>query len=141
MSDKRLAGKWQGQYTLGEGYSESQKGQSWGFTILMQIEGNGRVTGKCFDGEVSAENEAVIEGSIMNGNIDFIKKYRHHWEINDEGGVTENEGRESHEVIYTGRYQNNVFSGEWKIVTPIVYADGNIREQVLRGYWVMHKEF
>jgi hypothetical protein len=58
----------------------------------------------------------------------------------DEGNPVENKGRASHEVIYSGEYRNNVFAGEWKIITPVVGPEGGICERVSGGYWIMHKE-
>jgi hypothetical protein len=139
-NEKRFTGKWVGQYTLGDGYSERLKGKSGGFTILMEVAGNGKITGKCLDEGVSMQLEAVIEGSVTNGNINFIKKYRNYWQTDEDGNVIENKDRESHEVIYYGEYRNNVFAGEWKIITPVVGSDGAIRERVSGGYWIMHKE-
>jgi hypothetical protein len=140
MSDKGFTGKWLGQYTYGDGYAERLKGKSSGFILLMEVAGNGRVTGRCFDDGASAQNEAVIEGTIMKGNIEFIKKYRHYWNTDGDGNIMENKVRESHEVIYTGKFQNQVFSGEWKIFTSFIRTDGSIRERVIGGYWIMHRE-
>lgn len=140
MSDKRFTGKWLGQYTYGEEYGERLKGKSGGFILLMEVAGNGRVTGKCLDEGASTSNEAVIEGTIMRGKIEFVKTYRHHWQTDSDGNISEHKDRQSHEVIYSGSFQNTVFSGEWRIITPVVRADGSIRERVLGGYWIMHRE-
>jgi hypothetical protein len=139
-NEKRFTGKWVGQYTYGQGYSERLKGKSGGFTVLMEVAGDGKVTGKCLDEGVSPQLDAIIEGSVINANINFVKRYRYHWQTDDEGSAVENKDRESHEVIYTGEYRNNVFAGEWKIITPVVGAAGGIRERVSGGYWIMHKE-
>jgi hypothetical protein len=140
MSDKKFTGKWLGQYTLGEGYGQRLKGRSSAFVLWMEVAGDGRVTGKCLDEDVSMPMEAVIEGTIMGGNIEFVKTYRHYWQIDGDGNMSEKKDRESHEVVYSGNFRNEVFSGEWKIITPFVGQDGGIRERVAGGYWIMHRE-
>lgn len=138
-SDKSFAGKWQGQYTYGEGYGDRLKGKSGAFTIFMDVSGDGRLTGKCLDEGATNQMEAIIVGRIIHGDIEFTKKYRHHWKTDREGNMSENRDRESHEVIYSGRFQNEVFSGEWKIFTRSVRADGSIADRVIGGYWIMHR--
>src|ERR1700761_1695179 len=122
-SDKAFAGKWMGQYTYGEEYGERLRGKSGAFTIFMELDGNGRITGKCLDERATDQMEAVIEGRIIHGNIEFTKKYKHHWQTDGDGNISDNKDRESHEVIYSGRFQNTVFSGEWKIFTSYVSGD------------------
>jgi hypothetical protein len=65
---------------------------------------------------IGKELDAIIEGFVINATINFVKKYRYHWQTDDEGNA-----------------------GEWKIVTPVVGADGFIGERVSGGYWIMHK--
>ena len=138
--DKGFTGKWVGQYTYGEEYGERLKGKSGAFTIFMEVAGDGRINGTCLDEGATNQMEAVIEGRIIHGNIEFIKKYRHYWKTDADGNISESKDRESQEVIYSGIFQNTVFSGEWKIFTSFVRADGSIARRVVGGHWIMHRE-
>jgi hypothetical protein len=142
MSVKSFTGKWLGQYTYGEGYSDRLKGKSVPFTLIMEVVGNGILKGHCVDDGYMDEIDAraMIEGSIDGIFINFVKQYRHHWSTQADGGVQENKKRESHVVRYTGEYRNNIFAGEWEITTPRVRKDGSIVESRSGGYWIIHKE-
>lgn len=142
-SVQNFSGKWNGQYTYGEGYGERFKGKSAPFTLILEVRGDGSLTGHCIDDgyENEVDTRAIIEGSIASGKIEFVKKYRHHWHTKKDGEVEENKDRESHEVEYSGRLTTDwVFTGEWQIVTALVQPDGGVVERVVGGYWIMHKE-
>ena len=139
--EKGLSGKWQGQYTYGPSYGSRLQGQSVPFTVLIQIEGSGRLTGECLDDGYAdqVDAKAFLEGRLVNSQIEFVKKYQHHWHTKADGSVEENKNRESHEVHYAGVYQYTYFSGNWKIFSTYVGKDGLLRERELGGFWIMHR--
>jgi hypothetical protein len=141
-SGKGFSGKWAGQYTYGYGYSERLKGKSAPFTIIMQVDGKGIITGECIDDGYSdqIDGRAIIEGEIVHQHIKFVKKYRYHWTTSSDGTTAqENKAREGNEVHYSGEYRNNVFTGEWKIISVRVLADGSLKQWESQGYWIMHR--
>src|ERR1700727_514197 len=110
-SDKGFSGKWQGQYTYGANYGPKRKGISVPFTVLLQVEGSGKVTGECLDDGYAdqIDAKAVIEGMLINGQIEFVKKYRYYWQTGEDGKARENERRKGQEVHYAGAYNHGVF--------------------------------
>lgn len=140
-SDKGYSGKWEGQYTYGNGYGSRLKGTSSPFTIVIQVDGSGRVTCECLDEQYAAQINAkvVIEGFLLNGLIEFVKRYRYYYQILTDGTIVEKKDRGVHEVHYAGAYGSGIFTGEWKIFSSYVREDGSIGERVSGGYWIMHR--
>ena len=142
FTEKQYSGKWVGQYTYGESYGERLRGKSAPFTLVMEVEGNGVMKGHVIDDGYAdiIDGRAMIRGMIQGVFIEFVKTYSHHWGITEDGDVQENTKRPSQEVHYAGQYRNNVFTGEWKIFSAAVQADGSIREWSNGGHWIMDKE-
>lgn len=141
FTEKMYSGKWVGQYTYGESYSERFRGKNVPFTLVMEVDGRGGLKGYIVDdGYIDqVDARAIIEGTVLGGDIQFVKTYRHHWKTTKDGGVEENKKRPSHEVHYLGQFRNTVFAGEWKIFSAGVREDGSIREWSTGGFWIMHR--
>ena len=139
---KEFAGKWVGQYTYGPSYQEEVRGKSVGFTLEMEVGMYGVVSGRIADTHIDilvAENWATIRGKIRGKTIKFVKVYRDLWTMTKDEEVRVHGGHPSHEVHYTGEYQDEEFTGEWKILSVFVGEDGSVEERVDRGSWSMRR--
>lgn len=130
-----------GQYTYGDSYVARLRGKSAPFTLILRVEGSGKLTGECLDDgyENEADTRAVVEGQLINGQIEFVKRYRHYWTTGKDGSVTENRKRQSQEIHYAGHFRHGVFTGDWKIFTVFLREDGSFVEREVGGSWIMHK--
>lgn len=140
---KEFAGKWVGQYTYGPSFQEGVRGKSVSFTLEMEVGGYGVVTGRIADAYVDIlveDNWAAIRGRIRGKSIQFIKVYRNLWTMTEHDEIRVHKGHPSQEVHYTGEYQDDVFTGEWKIFSAFVSAGGDMEERVDRGSWSMRRE-
>jgi hypothetical protein len=108
-SEKWFTGKWAGQYTYGDGYSDKLKGISVPFSLIMQVE-SGIVNGTCIDeGYADFENPATIKGNIEGQHIEFTKQYPYRWYSQKDGTVVYQKDRRSQEVLYLGEFRNNLY--------------------------------
>jgi hypothetical protein len=141
FTEKKFSGKWQGQYTYGDGYDESHRGKSVLFTLVMEVDGRGRLKGHIVDDGYADQIDAraTIEGTVVGGEIRFVKTYRHHWGRTPDGNLVENKKRPSHDVHYAGQFSSLYCTGEWKIFSSAVRPDGSIREWSSGGHWIMHR--
>lgn len=140
---KEFAGKWVGKYTYGPSYQEDVRGKSVSFTLELEVGKFGVVTGRIADAYVDilvAENWATIKGKIKGKTIQFVKVYRDLWTMTGHEEIRVHNGHPSHEVHYTGEYQDEEFTGEWKIQSVFVSGDGRVEERVDRGSWSMRRE-
>lgn len=140
MSDL-YSGKWAGQYTLGDGYPKEMIGTTTNFDIIMDVS-DGVIKGTCRDdeNEVPLDAPATIEGFVRGSFINFVKRYTHAWAQDENNNFLEAPNEPSHEVIYTGYYKDEIFEGEWEIVSHTeVFPDGSMREYLLHGTWSMKK--
>jgi len=136
----KFAGKWVGQYTYGPSYQEDVRGKSVAFTLEMEVGKFGAVTGRIADGYIDilvAENWATIRGRIRGKAIQFVKVYRNLWTMSEHEKIRVHSGHPSHEVHYSGEFQDEEFTGEWKILSVFVSEDGSVEERVDRGSWRM----
>ena len=139
MSGIGITGKWAGTYTMGESYSGRLRGVSVPFTLIIE-EKNNVIKGYCVDeGYADLDNPATIEGLREEQYIDFVKKYPYRWYSKQDGTIVYCRDQPSQEVHYKGTFRNNVFAGEWKIISLRVLEDGSVVERVSSGHWIMHK--
>jgi hypothetical protein len=140
MGMHRFAGKWAGQYTFGDGYSDKLKEVSVPFSLIMQVE-SGIIKGTCIDeGYADFENPAIIKGTIEAQYIEFTKQYPYRWYLEKDGTVVYQKDRRSQEVLYLGEFRNNVFAGKWGIYSKQILEDGTKVDKILQGHWIMHKD-
>jgi hypothetical protein len=140
---KKFAGKWVGQYTYGPTYQEELRGRSVSFTLDMEVGSYGAVTGRIADAYADilvAENWATIQGRIRGKAIKFVKVYRNLWTMTQHDEIRVHLGHPSQEVHYTGNFQDDEFTGEWRIHSAFVGVDGRVEERVDRGSWSMRRE-
>jgi hypothetical protein len=140
MNDKQLSGKWTGTYTYGDEYDESVRGKSVDFELNISIV-NGVIKGECFDAEASGhfEKPAIIEGTMVNNTINFVKRYPYYWQ-HEKGGQRFLPKLPSQEINYSGRFENDRFEGEWEIITTLIDAQGELISYKGVGRWFMKKE-
>jgi len=103
----------------------------------------GVVTGRIADAYVDilvAENWAAIRGRIRGKTIQFVKTYQDLWTMTEHEEIRVHKGHPSHEVHYSGEYQDGEFMGEWKILSVFVGEDGGVEERVDRGNWRMGRD-
>ncbi|BAV04975.1 hypothetical protein SAMN05421788_11370 [Filimonas lacunae] len=139
MSDSFFSGTWHGKYTYGEGYGPAYHGVSTAFEISLTLE-RGILKGYCIDDPkvYPMKQPATIEGFIEGNLISFIKKYACAWSIDYNGNVIEYPQKPSHEIHYTGYFEEGLFKGEWEIMSnKEVDRNGNILSNSLDGNWSM----
>lgn len=141
-----LTGHWKGKYVYGKGYPKDMVGGSAPFEFKIQdIDGN--ITGICFDEIVQAVegNESTIEGSFKGNFIQFVKKYKHHLAVGDEGNYIMEDSIQTEGVHYVGHFHKKFFSrkvyfvGEWQIVSEYTDESGKTYTDVVEGTWTMSK--
>jgi len=139
---KEFSGKWVGQYSYGPSYQEEVRGKSVPFTLEMEVGRYGAVKGRIADGYIDLlvhDNWATIKGKIAKKTIEFVKVYRDLWTMSGNEEIRVHGGVPSHEVHYSGEYQDEEFTGEWKILSVFVSEDGRVEERVDRGSWSMKR--
>jgi len=140
MEIKEFVGKWSGTYTYGNEYDEPVKGKTVAFEMTLTLV-NGQLKGECTDEESAAHfgEPAVIEGSVHDNSISFIKRYPYYWqhEINGPRFLPK---LPSQEILYSGQFVNDKFEGEWEIVTILADAHGELISYKSYGHWAMKKE-
>lgn len=137
MSDKFFSGVWKGQYVYGPQYSQKVQETAVDFRITMTVT-DGIVTGTVSE-NLPLSAPATIEGFIDGNMISFVKKYACAWSVDDYGNVLEFPDEPSHEIHYTGSYQEDAFSGDWEIfVSQVEVYTGMIEAPYSgSGYWTM----
>jgi hypothetical protein len=137
MNDQDLCGKWVGEYTYGEEYTEPVRGKKVAFEINITLH-NGLLKGDCTDEETNPyfNQPALIEGSILGNAISFIKRYPHYWQ-NEEGGPRFLPKLPSQEVRYSGQFIDGQFEGEWEVATVLTANEGAVVTGT--GKWFMRK--
>ena len=140
MTDQNFSGKWTGEYIYGEGYPASIRGKKVMFEIDMTLD-NGLLRGHCTDDEATPhfKQPAVIEGSVCENSISFIKRYPYYWQNEDEAGPRFIPKLPSQEVHYSGIFIDDRFEGEWEITTFFVDEEGEPFAYRGNGHWHMKK--
>ena len=140
MIDQNFTGRWTGEYIYGEDYPETIRGKRVAFEIDLTL-ANGMLQGYCTDEEVAAHfnQPAVIEGSILQNCISFIKRYPCYWQVQEYNGPRIMPKLPSQEVQYSGCFSEGRFEGEWEIVTVLTEDNGDIHSYKCMGYWSMQK--
>ena len=138
MSNDLFTGKWNGQYTLGDTYSEDMKGISRPFSIDMTYL-DGIISGTCVDEGIENifTEPATINGFIEDNFISFIKKYPCHWETDDKGNIRKDLELPSLEIHYSGQFDQNMFRGNWEMEMLFKDDNGYDFEYVFTGTWTM----
>jgi len=138
MSDAYFTGRWTGIYSYGEDYSDAHMDLPVRFVIEMTVQ-DGIVKGTCIDQDDYAgpDNPASIEGFIENNFISFIKRYSCFWQRDEDGNPILFPDIPSHEVHYSGYFNDGVFSGEWEISIPFISESGLSTEFYSSGTWSM----
>lgn len=140
MNDQLFSGKWVGEYTYGEEYDDPVKGKTVAFEMNITIV-NGLLKGECTDAEATAhfEQPAIIEGSVLDNTITFIKRYPHYWQ-HEKNGIRFLPKLPSQEICYTGQFVNDRFEGEWEIITKLAGAQGEPVSFKGIGSWFMKRK-
>ncbi|OQP61510.1 hypothetical protein A3860_31790 [Niastella vici] len=140
MNDQQLSGKWVGAYSYGADYGEPVKGKTVAFEMEITVV-NGIIMGECTDGEATAhfKQPAIIEGSVNDQYISFIKCYPHYWQHEMEGPRFLPK-LPSQQINYSGTFVNDRFEGEWEIVTTVMDAQGEAVAYKGVGSWFMKKK-
>lgn len=140
MNDQLFSGKWVGEYTYGEEYDDPVKGKTVAFEMNITIV-NGLLKGECTDAEATAhfEQPAIIEGSVLDNTITFIKRYPHYWQ-HEKNGMRFLPKLPSQEICYTGQFVNDRFEGEWEIITKLAGAQGEPVSFKGIGSWFMKRK-
>src|SRR5688500_1407815 len=109
MNDQYLSGKWIGAYTYGDEYDEAVRVKTVDIEITIIVV-NGIIKGECTDAEASShfQQPAIIEGSVRNNTISFIKRYPYYWQ-HENGGLRFLPKLPSQEVNYSGRFEHDRF--------------------------------
>lgn len=142
MTDKDLTGRWTGEYIYGDVYKTPIKGTRVAFEIELTATG-GTLKGSCVDDEFKThfKDPATIEGTVKENTIHFIKRYPCLFSIDEDGRIILFPKLPSHEIHYSGFFENGRFSGNWKVTNP--YADADEEESTFdygrEGFWEMQK--
>lgn len=139
MTDQDLTGKWTGEYVYGDVYKTPIKGTKVAFELEMTVTG-GIIKGNCFDDEFRHhfKNGATIEGVIKENTIIFVKRYPCMFNIDDDGKIILFPKLPSHEIHYSGNYNDGKFSGAWKVTLPYAEEDADVVD-ARQGAWEMQK--
>lgn len=140
MSDIFFSGNWEGEYTYEENYFQDRRDICVAFSIAMEVK-DGLVKGHCIDDEMGggAANPAIIEGFIEGNFISFLKRYDHFWYVEENNKVTHVPSVPSHEVHYSGFFEEDLFVGKWEITQQYIDGDGFSHELAFFGTWTMKK--
>lgn len=110
-----LSGKWFGEYSQLSGTVDPAPITYDSFEIHI-IDKDGEIIGKGKDSTLESEPFS-IQGFHENGMISFIKKYEHFIFQDEKGEVFGDDGYDSVEIHYQGRFNDkeNLFQGTWEI--------------------------
>lgn len=136
-----ISGKWNGVYTYGDSYPVEMRGREVGFHLeCKQLKGV--IIGTCEDEESKNifEQPASISGVFEDGYISFVKKYPHHWSVDEKRKVRVDKNREAIEVQYVGYLNGSVVKGTWSMSVAYVDRLGTITNVEFGGTWMMKKE-
>ena len=141
---KDLAGKWEGSFTYGYHYPVEYLSKKEHFRIELVVEDE-ILKGTCTDSlsQEYFDQPATIEGSFIDGDICFIKKYPALLAVDENDNMFVDHSKPSLEIHYTGRIRRTLFSaryffeGRWKIHSS--YLDENMQENYYTtdGDWEM----
>lgn len=141
-----LTGRWQGHYTYGNLYPPKIAGKSEPF-IFELSDGDGNISGSCTDPLVEAKegNESYILGTFKDKILQFKKRYKYHFTIDEEGNRTLIDKPNSNGIDYTGTLRRKFFSrriyftGRWTITSYYKFPGGETKDYVFGGTWKMFK--
>lgn len=141
-----LTGRWKGEYTYGNNYPISVAGKSEPFEFEIE-DNNGTISGICIDNVVKAVhgNKAIIEGTFKNDFITFVKRYKYHLSIDENGDQILEENVSTDGVQYVGHLKKKwlsgtqYFIGEWQIVVEYINPSGLQFTNTCDGTWSMRK--
>jgi len=116
------SGKWKGYYTLGDPYPLAMRFKKYPFTIEMAIN-EGKITGTCIDSLVEGhfQSPAIINGTIEDYEIRFIKTYPALITLEEGGKIKVEAEKPSVDINYKGKLHKKLFSkkrylkGKWEI--------------------------
>lgn len=135
-----LSGRWEGQYTYGDDYPESQRGISFRF-YLDCADKDGIISGTFTDDETSHayDRPGTFQGFFENNFTSFVKLYPWYCESDENGNLVTIKDKPSQEIHYTGYLNNDMFEGEWEIHLEYIYETGEIGSFVYTGTWTMER--
>lgn len=141
--NKDHSGHWKGEIVFGKRYGDKE-----GTTLLFDLElvqYMNQITGVARDteGEHVSPDEASINGTISDGEINFVKQYVHLHYLEQDGSLHIDDTQPGHLIYYSGKYnkESDSFAGTWRIkgrfklfgVIPIPYNGGD-------GTWQMERK-
>ena len=136
-----MEGKWIGQYTYGEGYTDNSKGKSIPFEL--DLTSNGVEFEGIFTDEetknIFNEPGKVENGFLENTTISFTKTYPCLWGETETGEIEVRRDMPSHVIYYSGNLINSRFEGDWEILRFLVDENGPYTEINGSGTWMMAK--
>jgi hypothetical protein len=140
MTDQDLSGKWAGEYIYGDVYTNPIKGTRVPFEIEITAT-QGVIKGNCVDDEFKNhfKSPATIEGSITDNSINFIKRYPCLFTVDEYGDIKLYPKLPSHEIHYSGQFQDGRFTGNWQFSIPFEDDTEDSQAHVRKGEWMMQK--
>ena len=133
-----VEGTWKGFYKY-DTSAEPLKHRKIGFTAnISLIPESLNFVGKIEESKEGIPEISEITGSIRGNKIEFSKRYKNFYEIDELGNRTIHEGPLF--VYYTGIFNNsqNAYIGQWRIRTIYEYTDGKKITNDSTGHWEMN---
>jgi hypothetical protein len=135
-----MKGKWQGEYTYGEGYPDIYKGKTVAFELNL-ISNGVEFEGFFKDDETKNifDTPGTVHGYLENDVVVFSKWYPCLWQLSDTGEMEVCKDFPSHEIYYTGNLIGDHFQGFWEIPAQFVDDLGSYTEIYGSGTWSMRQ--
>jgi hypothetical protein len=144
-----INGIWKGEYTVHHYLFETGKETPVPFVMKITTIGEkkfievdkGLFEGVCQDDPVVSKValHATIKGSFDRNGIYFIKQYPMLIVQNASGGVTTYDDLHP-EIVFTGEFKDNHFSGAWYTNRTFRKINGRLCELIgMKGVWKMEK--
>lgn len=137
-----LTGIWQGTYQyLGKNLSEERQNINTKFTIEIKSFDGHIFSGIVYDDLETGGTKGVgkIKGKLNGNKISFTKKMPISTLVFPDGKVVE-ENRPHSTIYYSGKIENNEFSGIWRFKFRIQFINGIRIILPSKGTWQMKTE-
>ncbi|MFN5477240.1 MAG: hypothetical protein ACK484_11685 [Sphingobacteriales bacterium] len=139
-----LNGKWYGFYQYGSEYGPLVEGARILFSITIEQKEDRSFTGKCVELEGIGVNTEVarLQGYIDDTFISFVKHYRKHQAIDEQGKDVDLGEVSSTRLMYSGTIdrETDIITGKWEIWVDRAKNIDNNPGEVTTGVWEISRD-